>query len=203
MARILLVSDNDFLAKDLSNQLHLHAPDFEVFVEDSNQEAFDIVVIDDMPSKVHDYGKTPIVLLSSNNDVFDTSHIQVLAKPIKLSVFLDTINAFINIFANSADGIISFNQYELNSGSKEVKNLRNEVVTKITEREVAVLKYLYKHSGKTISKSELLSEVWGYSFDTTTHTIETHIYRLRQKIEMGNKDYQIIITQDNGYRLKL
>ena len=70
---------------------------------------------------------------------------------------------------------------------------------KLTERETAILKYLYKAGDKIVGKAELLAEVWGYNPEATTHTVETHIYRLRQKIE---RPEQVIMTEDNGYRLK-
>ena len=73
---------------------------------------------------------------------------------------------------------------------------------KLTEKEVIILKYLYNRAPETISKEELLKNVWGYSAEMTTHTIETHIYRLRQKVEQ-NGGSQIIITENSGYRLNI
>ena len=81
-------------------------------------------------------------------------------------------------------------------------NLRNNEVIKLTEKEVAILKYLYKSPERIVTKNELLQEVWGYAPEVTTHTIETHIYRLRQKVEHENPEAQLIITLDGGYRLK-
>ena len=73
---------------------------------------------------------------------------------------------------------------------------------KLTEREVDILKYLYQNSDVISSKENLLENVWGYSADVTTHTIETHIYRLRQKVEEEGGS-QLIITENNGYRLNI
>ena len=73
---------------------------------------------------------------------------------------------------------------------------------KLTEKEVTILKYLYNNTPRTVSKEELLENVWGYSVEMTTHTIETHIYRLRQKIEQYGGS-QVIITENNGYRLNI
>ena len=85
----------------------------------------------------------------------------------------------------------------------DIVNLRNGEETKLTEKEVAVIKYLYKFQDRIVSKNELLQDVWGYSPDVTTHTIETHIYRLRQKVERDNIDAQMILTVDCGYQLKI
>ena len=78
----------------------------------------------------------------------------------------------------------------------------NSEITKLTEKEVSILKYLYKSGAKIVSKNELLQEVWGYSPEVTTHTIETHIYRLRQKVEHEDISAQLILTSDGGYQLK-
>jgi DNA-binding response OmpR family regulator len=190
----------------LKTQLRLYATDFSVIDDEDDKSVFDMVIIDNISKKINDIQKkmckTPIVYLSSDDSNNFPDSVHVIAKPIKLENFLDTVHASVNIFSNSSNGIISFNKFELNSGNKEIKNLRNEEITKLTEREVSILKYLYKVQKKIVSKSELLSEVWGYNPNVTTHTVETHIYRLRQKVEHDNKEFQIIITEDNGYKLK-
>ena len=85
---------------------------------------------------------------------------------------------------------------------KEILNLRNNETIKLTEKEVSILQYLYKIKNKIVTKADLLQEVWGYNPDVTTHTIETHIYRLRQKVEHDDKSAQLIITEEGGYMLK-
>ena len=87
--------------------------------------------------------------------------------------------------------------------NKEIVNQRNNDKFKLTEKEVAILKYLYKNKERLVSKNELLQEVWGYAPDVSTHTIETHIYRLRQKVEKDNHDAQLILTAEGGYQLKM
>ena len=68
---------------------------------------------------------------------------------------------------------------------------------------MAVIKYLYKTKDHIVSKNELLQEVWGYSPEVSTHTIETHIYRLRQKVEQGDEESLLILTEEGGYKLKI
>ena len=107
----------------------------------------------------------------------------------------------INFILVSDAGIITFNTYELSPLEKEIKNLKTGEKTKLTEREVSMILHLYKMKGKTTTKSAFLKEVWGYNPDASTHTIETHIYRLRQKVEK-NKDWpELISTENGGYKL--
>ena len=87
--------------------------------------------------------------------------------------------------------------------AKEILNLRNNELIKLTEKEVDILKYLYKSGDNIVSKRDLLQHVWGYSPDVSTHTIETHIYRLRQKVEHGDESAQLILTNEGGYLLKM
>jgi DNA-binding response OmpR family regulator len=72
---------------------------------------------------------------------------------------------------------------------------------RLTEKETAILKYLYRAGEKTIGRAILLNEVWGYNSGVTTHTLETHVYRLRQKIERDPAKAEILITEPGGYRL--
>ena len=72
---------------------------------------------------------------------------------------------------------------------------------RLTEKETSILKYLYRAGNKVVTRDILLNEVWGYNAGVTTHTLETHIYRLRQKIETEPSDAKILITEPGGYRL--
>ena len=71
----------------------------------------------------------------------------------------------------------------------------------LTEKEIAILKYLYYAGDKVVSREQLLVEVWGYNAEVTTHTLETHIYRLRKKIESDPSSASILVTESGGYRL--
>jgi DNA-binding response OmpR family regulator len=72
---------------------------------------------------------------------------------------------------------------------------------RLTDKETNILKYLYRAGGKVVSREELLTEVWGYNAGVTTHTLETHVYRLRQKIE-PDPSARLLMTEAGGYRLK-
>ena len=68
-------------------------------------------------------------------------------------------------------------------------------------KEAAIIKFLYRAGDSVVSRDTLLEEVWGYNSGVTTHTLETHVYRLRQKIEKDPANAQILITDSGGYRL--
>ena len=182
MPNILLLSKNRQFAEELKEQIELNLKGFLVYFEEENI-LFDIIILDE--GSKHEADKIPMLSLK---------------KPLSLCSLLNELQSIINRFENSEEGFLEFNCYELRPSRKEIFNKSNNKVTKITELEVSILKYLYKVGNKTTSKKELLEEVWGYNGEATTHTVETHIYRLRQKVEK-NHAAQIIETLDGGYRL--
>lgn len=203
MPNILLISSVPDFSSDLKEQLELYAPEFNVFDNWSDDIIFDVAIIDEIPDYVIGLRNrlrfTPIIFLSGTETDFD-ENITIIAKPFRLENLLDSVLSCANLLVHSHDGKLSFGSYVLDSAKKEIKNLRTHKTIKLTEREVTILNYLYKAYPKIVSKSELLSEVWGYNPDATTHTVETHIYRLRQKVEEDGNN-AIILTEDAGYKL--
>lgn len=208
MPNILLHSDNEKFVEDLSTQISYYIPEFNVLTEEETAGFLDMIIIDENIEKLKEIHKRrlqvpTILLLPQGADVTDADASNIVIKPLVLNNFLNLIRSGINIYENSSDGYLNFNQYELRPSKKEILNQRNNEIIKLTEKEVAIIKYLYKAKDKIVSKNELLQEVWGYSPDVTTHTIETHIYRLRQKVEHENIAAQIILTSEGGYQLKV
>ncbi len=207
MPNILLISDDEPFAADLAGQISHYASDYIVLPPNS-QTAPDIVIIDENMQKLAEFKdarlRVPVFFLTSVSEesIADIPADHIIAKPIDLAAFLDELHSCINLFENSANGYISFNRYIVRPIKKDILNQRNREITKLTEKEVAILKHLYKNRQRIVSKNELLQEVWGYAPDVTTHTIETHIYRLRQKVEHDDPDAQLIVTVDGGYKLK-
>jgi DNA-binding response OmpR family regulator len=76
-----------------------------------------------------------------------------------------------------------------------------EKKVRLTEKETGILKFLYRAGDKVVARDVLLHEVWGYSAQVTTHTLETHIYRLRRKMEPDPSQATILVTEEGGYRL--
>ena len=207
MPSILFLSDNEGFSEDLCGQIHLYAPEFSIEREDDDA-SYDIYILDEkrelLPRLREKHVKSPIVLLEKNVEGLGENGdlVFLVEKPFRLNEFLNNLRSCINKFENSSDAYLTFNNYELHPLAKEILNLRNNELIKLTEKEVAVIKYLYKAKDKIVSKTDLLQDVWDYNAEVSTHTIETHIYRLRQKVEHDDVDAQLIITENGGYKLK-
>lgn len=206
MPNLFVISENDLFKQDLLFQIKHNC--LELIPVSEEGDIVDIVIIDENVEKVshyvNKYPHTPVfVLLKKGMEKpQDKKLITYIQKPLSLCHFLNQLSSAINLAVNSEKGKLLFNKYELNPARKEILNLRNKEVVRLTEKEVSILQYLYKIRDRIVSKSELLQEVWGYNPDVTTHTIETHIYRLRQKVEQEDKNAQLIITEEGGYFLK-
>jgi len=119
--------------------------------------------------------------------------------PINISKLIENINIeFLKIQFNSQSDL-KINNYTINLNSREL--LMKSIKLKLTEKEVNTIIYLSK-SDKPVSVEELQEEVWNYQSDIDTHTVETHIYRLRKKILNVFNDSQFIVSEKNGYQIK-
>ena len=207
MPNMIILSDNEKFLEDLTEQITIYAPEYAGNINVA-ETVPDVIIIDGRREKdavlKNNYPHTPIFVLESkgSDKPKDTGLIRHEIKPLVLSSFINKLRSAVNLAANSDAGRLKFNKYELRPVNKEILNLRNNEVIKLTEKEVAIIQYLYKIKDRIVSKNELLQEVWGYRPDVTTHTIETHIYRLRQKVEKDNPQAQLIVTEDGGYILK-
>ncbi|MBO7556088.1 MAG: winged helix-turn-helix transcriptional regulator [Alphaproteobacteria bacterium] len=201
MPNLLFLSSCQAFSDDFREQLQLAAPDFNFCSQYDDDTIYDIAVIeDDFPTDINFQEKNIQTIYLNNNENFSANGI-VINKPVKLESLLDSIMSCVNLSARGANAKISFGNYTLDPFQKEIINRKNGKATKLTEREVSIINYLYKAKGKNVSKGELLSEVWGYNPEATTHTVETHIYRLRQKIEENSLGDDAIITEESGYSL--
>ena len=97
--------------------------------------------------------------------------------------------------------VFNIGPYTFQPGAKLLVDPEDERKIRLTEKETAILKYLYRAGDKVVGRDVLLDEVWGYNTAVATHTLETHIYRLRQKIETDPSNAQILVTETGGYRL--
>lgn len=209
MPNILFLSSDADFAADLSEQISLYAKDFTVLDHDDDTSLIDMIILDEQADKLDElrlsHPRTPVILLQKSGDerVGSSALNNVVFKPLSLEKLLNQIKSGINLLENTEDGYLTFNKYIVRPIKKDIYNQRNREVVKLTEKEVAVIKHLYKCRDRIVTKNELLQEVWGYSPDVSTHTIETHIYRLRQKVEHEDAEAQLILTEDGGYRLKI
>ena len=207
MPNILFLSDNELFSADLEEQIVQNLPeDYKIYKEDDNNTIFDIALLDGreylFPFR-EKHPKVPALILEpTDSEEYTEDNLDMcIFKPIILSSILNQIQSSINVFENSSDGFLRFGNYELHPSSKEILNLKTKEVDKLTEREVSIIQYLYKAQNKTVSKNELLQNVWEYNTEVSTHTIETHIYRLRKKVEKDNDKMPLILAEDGGYKL--
>lgn len=221
--RILLVDDDEDLRSSLKDQLMLH-DEFEVSeantaakgLESAKAGRFDLVVFDvnlpDMDGReavkiLRKSGyKTPIVMLTGNvSDAdqvlgLDAGANDYILKPFKFAVLLARIRAQLRQHEQSEDAVFLIGPYTFKPASKLLVDGDGAKI-RLTEKETSILKFLYRSGEKVVSREVLLHEVWGYNAGVTTHTLETHIYRLRQKIEKDPSNAELLLTETGGYRL--
>jgi DNA-binding response OmpR family regulator len=123
-----------------------------------------------------------------------------VTKPFKFSVLLARVRAHLRSFEQSEDATFQVGPYDFRPSMKLLVTAEGRKV-RLTEKETNILKYLYRAGDKVVARDVLLHEVWGYNAGVTTHTLETHIYRLRQKIEPDPSNAKILVTEPGGYRL--
>jgi DNA-binding response OmpR family regulator len=123
-----------------------------------------------------------------------------VVKPFKFAVLLARIRAQLRQHEASEDAVFRIGPYTFRPGAKILVSEKGSKL-KLTEKETAILRYLYRAGTKVVSRDTLLAEVWGYNAHVTTHTLETHIYRLRQKIEINPSSARILVTEPGGYKL--
>ncbi|MDE1906881.1 MAG: response regulator transcription factor [Rhodospirillales bacterium] len=149
--------------------------------------------------------KAPIIMLtaaSEETDVvrgMDSGANDYLAKPFRLNELLARLRAHLRSFESSEDAEIKLGPYQFRPSARLLLDAKGGKI-RLTDKEAAILKYLYR-AGKAVARQTLLEAVWGYKQTVTTHTLETHVYRLRQKIEIDPQNARILITDGGGYRL--
>ena len=151
--------------------------------------------------------KMPIIMLTAADTDSDTilglesGANDYVAKPFRLGVLLARMRAQLRQHEQSEDAVFSIGPYTFRPSAKLLTEPDSNRKIRLTEKETAILKYLYRAGDKVVAREVLLDEVWGYNAGVTTHTLETHIYRLRQKIERDPSDAVLLLTEPGGYRL--
>jgi DNA-binding response OmpR family regulator len=221
--KILVVEDDAELREALTEQIALQ-DEFAAVTAANAAEAVDTLKSNHMDLVLMDVGlpdmdgrdavkiirangyKGPVIMLTGHDTEADT--IQGLeagandyvAKPFRFAVLLARIRAQLRSHEASEDAVLSIGTYTFRPATKLLTNDRGSKV-RLTEKETSILRYLYRAGGKVIGRDELLQEVWGYNAEVTTHTLETHIYRLRQKIEKDPSNAALLVTEAGGYKL--
>ena len=223
LKKILLVDDNNDVRDALGEQL-LMTEDFTVFEAGNGGDALtllknelcDLIILDvGLPDidgrelckviRKQDI-KAPILMLTGHDTDADTilgldaGANDYISKPFKFSVLLARIRAQLRQHEQSEDAVFSLGPYAFKPAMK-VLITENKRRIRLTEKETSILRFLYRASEGVVPRDVLLHEVWGYNAGVTTHTLETHIYRLRQKIEPDPSNAQLLVTESGGYRL--
>src|SRR5882724_2449647 len=221
--KILLVDDDADLSEALIDQLSLydefeltHAKTATSGLQAARDSHIDLVIMDvglpDMDGReavklLRKSGvRAPIIMLTGHDTDSDTilgleaGANDYVVKPFRFAVLLARIRAHLRQHEASEDAVFSVGPYSFRPGSKMLTGANAKKV-RLTEKETAILRYLYRAGQLPVSRETLLQEVWGYNSGVTTHTLETHIYRLRQKIEKDAANPEILVTEAGGYKL--
>ena len=220
---ILIVDDDEDLRATLVEQLSLYE-EFDVLQEATAAKGVaaaraglvDLLIMDvglpDMDGreavKILRKGgyKAPIIMLTGHDTDSDTilgleaGANDYVTKPFRFAVLLARIRAQLRQHDQSEDVVFTIGPYSFQPAAKLLEAQDGGKV-RLTDKETSILKYLYRQGPKTITRDVLLKEVWGYNNRVTTHTLETHIYRLRQKIERDPSNARLLVTEEGGYRL--
>jgi DNA-binding response OmpR family regulator len=221
--KILVVDDEEDLRESLTDQLDLY-DEFETDsagtaaggVAKAKADTIDLILMDvglpDMDGReacklLRKNGfKGPVIMLTAQDSDADTilgleaGANDYVTKPFKFAVLLARIRAQLRQHEQSEDAVFTIGAYSFKPAAKMLIDEKGGKI-RLTEKETSILKFLYRAGEKVVSRDVLLHEVWGYNAGVTTHTLETHIYRLRQKIEKDPSNAELLVTETGGYKL--
>jgi DNA-binding response OmpR family regulator len=224
--RLLLVDDDVTLQSLLAEQLETTREFATLCLNDAASalklfpgEHFDLILLDvglpdmdgrDLCRKLRELGvRAPVIMLTAADGEADTilglesGANDYVTKPFKLGVLLARIRAQLRQFEQSEDAVFAIGPYSFRPANKMLLDTEKAgKKVRLTEKETAILKYLLRAGTRPVPRETLLAEVWGYNAGVSTHTLETHIYRLRQKIERDPGAARLLITDPGGYRLQ-
>jgi DNA-binding response OmpR family regulator len=221
---ILVIDDDQDLREELIDQINQTdeftaegAPNAKEGQDKAQEGRAGLILLDlDLPDgdgldvckRMRDAGvRAPIIMLTGR--VEEESTVRGLeagandyvTKPFKFNVLMARVRAHLRSHETSEDAVFRVGPYEFRPAAKLLVDDADKKI-RLTEKETNILKYLYRSGAKPVPREELLREVWGYNANVTTHTLETHIYRLRQKIEADAQTPKLLVTETGGYRLQ-
>lgn len=220
---ILLVDDDDDLRQILVEQLSLY-DEFSILQESNATRAMQTAKAAQVDLMIMDVGlpdmdgreavkllrkggfKSPVIMLTGHDTDSDTilgleaGANDYVTKPFRFAVLLARIRAQLRQFEQSEDATFGVGPY-LFKPSQKLLTTEDGKKIRLTEKESAIIRYLYRAGQKVVTRDVLLEEVWGYNSGVTTHTLETHVYRLRQKIERDPSNAEILVTENGGYKI--
>ncbi|MDA0239648.1 MAG: response regulator transcription factor [Proteobacteria bacterium] len=222
--KVLIVDDDTTLREMLTEQLQIHeefitqgAGTGADAIEITKENYFDIILLDvglpDMDGREvcrimrRNGVKSPILMLTGADTDADTilgldaGANNYITKPFRIGVLMARVRAHIREHEQSEYAVFTIGPYSFRPAGKIMLDEEQNKKVRLTDKETAIIKYLYLAGERVVGRDTLLGEVWGYNAGVTTHTLETHVYRLRQKIEADPSNAQLLVTEPNGYRL--
>ena len=223
--KILIIEDDTLLVEELSEQLLMHE-EFDVISAETastglavaKSEAPDLILLDvGLPDQdgretcklMRKAGITTpiIILIGADSDADTTLGLEAgasdyITKPFRFGVLLALIRTKLRQYEMTESAQFNLGGYQFKPSVKTlVRNDQSKI--RLTEKETNILRLLLRAGGDAVARDKLLEEVWGYNAQVTTHTLETHVYRLRQKIEDDPSNSELLITEAGGYRLNI
>lgn len=221
--KILIVDDDDILRETLKEQFSLH-DEFAITdtgsaisgVKLARADLYDLIILDvNMPDmdgreackimRKNGY-KGPVIMLTAQDSDSDTilgldsGANDYVTKPFRFGVLLARLRAHLRQHEQSEDAVFKIGPYTFRPSAKLLVEEDDKKI-RLTEKETSILKFLFRAGEQVVTRDVLLHEVWGYNAGVTTHTLETHIYRLRQKIERDPSHAELLVTETGGYKL--
>ena len=202
--KVLIYCPNTLMAQTLADLLKTLPDISQVTGCHSSQEImlahtlYDIVVIDEDVNLYKDFSRENCclpVLLTDNKDITGE---QVFYKPLKFDDFANKLCRLLTEHNQRKESAININNISFIPVQRLLLSADKTKAVNLTEKEAEILLYLYKAKGEKVNKNKMLSDIWGYNENITTHTLQTHIYRLRLKTEkLSGKN--LICSTDDGY----
>ena len=223
---VLLVGDNEPFRISLAEQIDVYvgAEIVEVstgsaFLNLIHKRHFDLIILDLSGLYFGDIGgcdslkarcsEIPIIVLlehvqRKNDDVekLGSKTVEYLTKPFRLGLFLGKIKTILAHQSVDKKFKKRVGRYTFVPESKLLAEVAGAKTVRLTEKETAILEVLVSREDEVVTREVLLDRVWGYRADIRTHTLETHIYRLRKKLEHVSSGSNLLITSSGGYRLR-
>ena len=221
--KLLIIDDDDALRDTLVEQFSLH-DEFDVAQAETatnglkhlKSDTVDLIILDvnlpDMDGReacklMRRNGiKSPVIMLTAQGSDSDTilgldaGANDYVVKPFRFAVLLARVRSQLRSHEHSEDAIYRVGPYTFKPAAKMLITDAGKKI-RLTEKETAIIKFLYRSGETSVSRETLLQDVCGYNAGVSTHTLETHIYRLRQKIERDPSHAEILVTEGGGYRL--
>jgi DNA-binding response OmpR family regulator len=223
---ILIVEDDDALRPVLADQLASDglfqstgvATLAEASCHFATPEArFDAIILDitlpdgdgrDFCAQIRRQGHMmPIIMLTgatAEDDVvsgLNAGANDYLVKPFRTNELLARVQAQLRRFDTSEAAVFTIGPYTFRPAAKLLIRTDTKQRIHLTSKDVDILKFLYRRANQDVSRQLLMNEVWGYNAGVTSHTLETHVYRLRQKMEIDPTHCRLLMTVPGGYRL--